>query len=85
MKLILRFSIIVSVTVAAIAIGAFVYVMAGYFLAAPFMQVLNPAEYRDLTHLCGTWAAYSLIAIVVTVWLWRTYRRESMAAMVTDP
>jgi heme A synthase len=76
MKLALKLLIVLSGIVSAIALGALLHVLAGLFFAGPFLQVFNHAEYRDLEHLLHIWAAYSLTAIALTIWLWRTYRRQ---------
>jgi len=76
MKLALRLLILLSGIVSAIALACLLHVLAGLFLAGPFYQVFNHAEYRDLEHLFHVWAAYSFTAIAITIWLWRTYRRQ---------
>jgi hypothetical protein len=76
MKLALRLSILLSGIVSAIALTGLLYALAGLFLVGPFAQVINHPEYRDLEHLFHVWAAYFLTAIVITIWLWRTYRRQ---------
>jgi hypothetical protein len=62
--------------VSAIAMAGLLHVLAGLFLAGPFDQVFNHSAYRDLEHLFHMWAAYSFTAIVITICLWRTYRRQ---------
>jgi hypothetical protein len=76
MKLALKLLIALSGIVSAIALGALLHVLAGLFFAGPFLQVFNHAEYRDLEHLFHVRAVYSFTAIAITIWLWRTYRRQ---------
>jgi len=76
MKLALRLSILLSGIVSAIALAGLLYVLAGLFLVGPFAQVINHAEDRDLEHLFHVWAAYSFTALVITILLWRTHRKQ---------
>jgi hypothetical protein len=76
MRLALRFLILLSGIVSAIAVAGLLHVLAGLFLAGPFDQVFNHAEYRDMEHLFQVWAAYSLTAIVITIWLGRFHRKQ---------
>jgi hypothetical protein len=76
MKLALRLSIIVSGIVSAVALAELSRVLLGFFVAGPFLQVINYAEYKDLGRLLQVWAAYSFTAIVITIYLWRTCRRQ---------
>jgi hypothetical protein len=76
MKLMLRFLILLSGIVSAIALCGFFYAMTGFFLAGPFAQVLNHPKYGELQHSCAVWATYSLIAIATALWLWRTHKRQ---------
>ncbi len=76
MKLALRFSIALAAVVSAFALTGLLHALAGLFLAGPFAQVLDHAGYRDMEHAFYLRAGYFLIALMTTVWLWRTYRRQ---------
>jgi hypothetical protein len=76
MKLALRLSILLSGIALVVALAELLHVLVGLFLAGPFDQVFNHAEYRDMEHLFHLWTAYFLTAFAITIWLWRTYRKQ---------
>ena len=76
MKLMLKLSILLSGLVSAAALSGFLYLLPGYFIGGPFMQVLNRREYRELSHLVHVWFICSATGVGVTIWLCRTYRRQ---------
>lgn len=76
MKLVLKLSILLSGLVSAAALTGFLYLLPGYAIGGPFMQILNRREYRELSYLVHVWFICSVTGVGVTIWLWRTYRRQ---------
>jgi hypothetical protein len=76
MKLAFKFSIFVWAVASIISLGAVLYLLPSYTLVGAFAQAFRTPENPDLLHWFYSCAISFVIGVAVTIWLWRTYRRQ---------
>ena len=76
MKLALKLSILMWLVASLISFGGVFYLLPSYTLVGAFAEAFKTPENPDLLHWFYGCAVSFVIGVAITVWLWRTYRRQ---------
>ena len=76
MKLALKLLIVLWMSVSLASFGGFLYLLPSYMVVGAFAQALKTPESPNLLHWFYGCMISSATGISMTLWLWRSYRKQ---------